>query len=58
LGVPTDEPANEERALPSMAEMIEGQARFHLKAMDDGLKQDMQAALMASVNCYQQRGRI
>jgi len=41
---------------PALLKLLKGKTCFHVKALDDGLKKDVEAALVLGTKAYQERG--
>jgi hypothetical protein len=41
---------------PALLKLLKGKTCFHVKKLDDGLREDIEAALELSTKCYKERG--
>jgi hypothetical protein len=41
---------------PALLRLLKGKSCFHLKKLDDGLKKDIEAALVTGTKAYRERG--
>jgi hypothetical protein len=51
-------PPMKKKTSPALLKLLNGKTCFHWKAIDDGLKKDIDAALTASVKYYKKRGWV
>jgi hypothetical protein len=48
--------ATKKKLSPALLKLLKGKTRFHVKALDDGLHKDIQAALDLGTKVYRERG--